>query len=89
MQLRKDNLHCPHVPPPIKVKEIEDIKDEAVTTTLRRAINFYSTIQAHDGHWPAEFAGPLFFSPLLVCIANKNLISNWSKCTENKQIIYS
>ncbi|CAK9147941.1 unnamed protein product [Ilex paraguariensis] len=65
MQLRKENP-CGPIPPPIKVQEIEDVTEEAVTVTLRRAISFFSTIQAHDGHWPAESAGPLFFSPPLV-----------------------
>ncbi|KAF7147863.1 hypothetical protein RHSIM_Rhsim03G0270100 [Rhododendron simsii] len=65
MQLRKENP-CGAIPAAIKVKETEDITEEAVTTTLRRAISFYSTIQAHDGHWPAESAGPLFFLPPLV-----------------------
>ncbi|KAE9464228.1 hypothetical protein C3L33_03879, partial [Rhododendron williamsianum] len=65
MQLRKENP-CGAIPAAIKVKETEDITEEAMTTTLRRAISFYSTIQAHDGHWPAESAGPLFFLPPLV-----------------------
>ncbi|PON40447.1 Squalene cyclase [Trema orientale] len=46
--------------------ETEEITEEGVTNTLRRAVNFYSSIQAHDGHWPAESAGPLFFLPPLV-----------------------
>ncbi|GFS36488.1 cycloartenol synthase 1 [Actinidia rufa] len=54
------------IPAAIKVKETEEITEEAVTTTLRRGVCFYSTIQAHDGHWPAESAGPLFFFPPLV-----------------------
>ncbi|KAE8705692.1 Lupeol synthase [Hibiscus syriacus] len=33
--------------------------------TLRRAISFYSSLQALDGHRPAENAGPLFFLPPL------------------------
>lgn len=65
MQLREENPTGP-IPPAVKVNEDEEIKEETVTTTLRRAISFYSTIQAHDGHWPAESAGPLFFLPPLV-----------------------
>ncbi|KAL6985039.1 lupeol synthase [Sarracenia purpurea var. burkii] len=65
MQLRKENPSEP-IPAAVKVKEAEDITEEAVTTTLRRGISFYSTIQAHDGHWPAESSGPLYFLPLLV-----------------------
>ncbi|GJR62507.1 lupeol synthase [Tanacetum coccineum] len=63
--LRKEN-QIPEIPKAIKLEETEEVTKEAVTTTLRRAISFYSTIQAHDGHWPAESAGPLFFLPPLV-----------------------
>ncbi|XP_027117731.2 lupeol synthase-like [Coffea arabica] len=66
LQLRKENSGGPPIPPAINFKETQVLTEEAVTTTLRRAIGFYSTIQAHDGHWPAESAGPLFFSPPLV-----------------------
>ncbi|KAH6818430.1 cycloartenol synthase 1 [Perilla frutescens var. frutescens] len=66
MQLRKENP-CAPVPAPIKLKEESDeITKEAIITTLRRALTYFSTIQAHDGHWPAESAGPLFFLPPLV-----------------------
>ena len=54
------------MPPPVNVKETDDVTEEAVTTTLRRGISFFSTLQANDGHWPAESAGPLFFLPPLV-----------------------
>ncbi|KAG6725894.1 hypothetical protein I3842_02G053100 [Carya illinoinensis] len=60
MQLRKENP-CGPIPPPVQLKETEVITKEAVITTLRRALTFYSSIQAHDGHWPAESAGPRFF----------------------------
>ncbi|XP_027065232.2 lupeol synthase-like [Coffea arabica] len=66
MQLRKENSCCPTIPRAIGVEEIADVTGEAVTTTLRLGINFYSTMQADDGHWPAESAGPLFFLPPLV-----------------------
>lgn len=52
--------------PQIKVKDDEYVTEEAVTTTLRRAVNFYRTIQAHDGHWPGDYGGPMFLLPGLV-----------------------
>ncbi|CAL8989485.1 unnamed protein product [Prunus brigantina] len=71
MQLTKENPCGGRIPAPraVKVKETEEITEEAVTSTLRRALNFFSSIQAHDGHWPAESAGPLFFiQPLLIAL---------------------
>ncbi|KAM7491578.1 hypothetical protein LguiA_034499 [Lonicera macranthoides] len=67
-RLNKENISCGAgpIPPAIKLEETEEVTVEAVTSTLRRGIGFYSTIQAHDGHWPAESAGPLFFLPPLV-----------------------
>lgn len=66
MQLRKENS-CVHPnPSAVKVRETEDVTEETATITLRRAINFYATIQGHDGHWPGESAGPLYFLPPLV-----------------------
>ncbi|XP_021296977.1 cycloartenol synthase-like [Herrania umbratica] len=50
----------------VKLKEFEDVKAEAILTTLRRALNFYSTIQADDGHWPGDCGGPMFLLPGLV-----------------------
>lgn len=52
--------------PQLKVKDAEEVTEEVVTTTLRRAIDFYSTIQAHDGHWPGDYGGPMFLLPGLV-----------------------
>ena len=78
-QLRKANSGGPPIPPAINFKGTQVLTEEAVTTTLRRAIGFYSTIQAHDGHWPAESAGPLFFSPPLVCLPLNGLTFQESK----------
>ena len=50
------------------VEEGEEISYETVTTTLRRAVHFFAALQADDGHWPAEIAGPLFFLPPLVSL---------------------
>lgn len=50
----------------VKVGSEEEISEEAVVRTLRKGLRFYSTIQAHDGHWPADYGGPLFLLPCLV-----------------------
>ena len=52
--------------PPVKVEDGEEITNEKATAALRRAVHFFSALQASDGHWPAENAGPLFFLPPLV-----------------------
>ncbi|KAL6985034.1 CRISPR-associated protein 1, variant 2 [Sarracenia purpurea var. burkii] len=52
--------------PQVKVKDTEDITEDQVTTTLRRALSFHSTLQAHDGHWPGDYGGPMFLMPGLV-----------------------
>lgn len=67
--------------PRVTVKEEKEITEEAVTNTLRRAINFYSSIQAHDGHWPSESAGPLFFIQPLVITFLITCIIIPSKCS--------
>nr|AUC63275.1 cycloartenol synthase [Kalopanax septemlobus] len=52
--------------PQVKVKDTDDISKDKVTVTLKRAMSFYSTLQAHDGHWPGDYGGPMFLMPGLV-----------------------
>ncbi|RXH67287.1 hypothetical protein DVH24_027407, partial [Malus domestica] len=52
--------------PQLKVKDQEEVTEEAVTTTLQRAVSFYSTIQAHDGHWAGDYGGSMFLLPGLI-----------------------
>ncbi|XP_044488661.1 beta-amyrin synthase-like [Mangifera indica] len=52
--------------PAVKVEDGEEITYETATVSLRRGVHFFSALQASDGHWPAENAGPLFFLPPLV-----------------------
>jgi hypothetical protein len=37
--------------PAIKLEENEDVTEEAVSTSLKKAISRFSTLQAHDGQW--------------------------------------
>jgi beta-amyrin synthase len=63
----------------VKIEEGEEITYEKATTTLKRAVHFFSALQASDGHWPAENAGPLFFLPPLVSILHlyKNIFAEF------------
>ncbi|TYH51010.1 hypothetical protein ES332_D10G244600v1 [Gossypium tomentosum] len=55
----------------VTVKEREDEKEEEeeeaiIERSLRRAMDFYSTMQTNDGHWSGDYGGPLFLLPGLV-----------------------
>lgn len=58
--------------PPIRLAHNEDVTFEAATTAVKKALRLNRAIQASDGHWPAENAGPLFFTPPLVIINFEN-----------------
>ncbi|XP_038880129.1 probable oxidosqualene cyclase [Benincasa hispida] len=67
LQLRKENSGGEvKLPSQIKIRSEEEINEEAIESTLRRAIRFYSTIQTQDGFWPGDYGGPLFLLPALV-----------------------
>ncbi|WVZ15640.1 hypothetical protein V8G54_013206 [Vigna mungo] len=44
----------------------EDISEEVVRRTLKRALRSLSSLQAEDGFWPSDYGGPLFLLPGLV-----------------------
>ncbi|XP_042440099.1 cycloartenol synthase 2-like [Zingiber officinale] len=52
--------------PIIRIEDDEDVTEEALVTSLKKAISVFSTHQAHDGHWPGDFAGPMFLLPGLI-----------------------
>ena len=66
MQLAKEKPCGKKLVVAIKVGDEEEISEEAVATTLRKALSFYSTLQVEDGHWPNDYGGPLFLLPGLV-----------------------
>ncbi|XP_058188427.1 cycloartenol Synthase-like [Rhododendron vialii] len=65
IQFNKDNP-TRIVLPQVKVTDTEDITEDQVMATLRRALSFHSTLQARDGHWPGDYGGPMFLMPGLV-----------------------
>ncbi|KAF2290083.1 hypothetical protein GH714_001881 [Hevea brasiliensis] len=52
--------------PQVKIQDGEEITSETATAALRRSIHLFSALQASDGHWCAENAGPMFYFPPLV-----------------------
>ncbi|KAI4351132.1 hypothetical protein L6164_005515 [Bauhinia variegata] len=65
IQFAKENP-IDEILPQVRVKDTEDINEETVTRTLKRAISFHSTLQSHDGHWAGDYGGPMFLLPGLV-----------------------
>nr|UXX25229.1 cycloartenol synthase [Aloe vera] len=55
-------LDLPH----IKLAEHEAVTEDALVTSLRKGISRFSTLQAHDGHWPGDYGGPMFLMPGLI-----------------------
>jgi hypothetical protein len=66
LQYAKPNpmLNIPRLSP----QKITDVTEELITTSLKRALYQYSTLQAHDGHWPGDYSGILFIMPIIVSI---------------------
>ncbi|KAM1084639.1 hypothetical protein ACFX2I_022821 [Malus domestica] len=59
-------IHLPLIYHNSKVRDQEEVTEEAVTTTLRRSLSLYSAIQAYDGRWARDYEGPMFLLPGLV-----------------------
>ncbi|XP_023734438.1 dammarenediol II synthase isoform X2 [Lactuca sativa] len=76
-----------------RLEETEEIHYEAVTTTVKKALRLHRAIQAKDGHWPADYDGPLFMTPPLLIILyisgtiNTHLTGEHKK--EMKRYIYN
>ncbi|GFY80639.1 camelliol C synthase 1 [Actinidia rufa] len=67
-KLKKENSHIDLSIPPVRLGEKEEVTYEAATTSLRKAVRLNCAIQARDGHWAAENAGPMFFTPPLLIV---------------------
>ncbi|WCJ39157.1 Lupeol synthase [Euphorbia peplus] len=69
LQLIKENEVDVFSIPRIKLEEDEEITDEKIETSIRKAMRFSCAIQASDGHWPCEFSGEMFLTPpMIICL---------------------
>ncbi|KAJ1254050.1 hypothetical protein BS78_K128600 [Paspalum vaginatum] len=67
IQYAKENPHVKLTDSPaVKLGEHEDLTEEAVWTSVKRAVSRLCNLQAHDGHWPADYGGLLFLLPGLL-----------------------
>lgn len=69
MQLKKENGIDLLSIPPVRLGEEEEVTYEVASIAVKKALRLNRAIQAKDGHWPAENAGPMFFTPPLVIIS--------------------
>lgn len=51
---------------PPKVPQAKQPTGAHCQDSLRAAMYFYETLQAHDGHWPGDYGGPMFLMPGLI-----------------------
>lgn len=65
MQLAKENNFSLDLQKP-KDETTADINSTTVSEILKSALTYFSAIQAHDGHWPGDFPGPLFTTATMV-----------------------
>ncbi|CAN6692737.1 unnamed protein product [Malus baccata var. baccata] len=79
--------------PPLKIQEGEEITHETATAALKRAVRFTAALQSSHGHWPAEFSGPLFYTPpLVMCLyitGHLNVVLSAEHRKEVKRCIYN
>ncbi|KAK2985248.1 hypothetical protein RJ640_015956 [Escallonia rubra] len=66
LQFARENPLEKKLPPQVKVGSSEEVSEEAVETTLRRALRYFSTLQTDDGFWPGDYAGIMFLLPGVV-----------------------
>ncbi|KAK6150030.1 hypothetical protein DH2020_017555 [Rehmannia glutinosa] len=63
LQLKRENGIDLVSIPPVRLGEKEEVTYETATIAVKKALRLNRAVQASDGHWPAENAGPMFFTP--------------------------
>nr|AFJ19235.1 mixed amyrin synthase [Catharanthus roseus] len=88
MQLIKENGIDLMSIPPVRVEEKEELTFEKTTIAVKKALRLNRAIQATDGHWPAENAGPMFFTPpLLIALYISGAINTILTSEHKKELV--
>lgn len=69
LQYAKQNNQGKHrlrLPPAKKLEEKDEVTEEMVLASLRRALDQFSSLQSDDGCWPGDFSGVMFIMPGLL-----------------------
>jgi hypothetical protein len=59
------HLHAA-MPTAVKLDDEEEVTEEVLLASLRRSLDWMSSLQADDGHWPGDFSGILYLMPFWV-----------------------
>jgi hypothetical protein len=51
-----------------KIEEGDEVTEERLRESLKRAMDWMSALQAEDGHWPGDFSGIMYMMPFWVRI---------------------
>lgn len=59
------HLHAA-MPTAVKLGDEEEVTEEVLRASLKRSLDWMSSLQADDGHWPGDFSGILYLMPFWV-----------------------
>jgi hypothetical protein len=54
------------MPAAVKLEDGDEVTEEILQESLRRALGWMSDLQAEDGHWPGDFSGIMYLLPFWV-----------------------
>jgi len=56
------------MPAATKIEYGDEVTEETLQESLRRALGWMSALQAEDGHWPGDYSGIMYLLPFWVRI---------------------